>query len=250
MHFPSYAGGKFIQNCLALSKNCALLSLNTVNQIINNPSDYNYRLECVLSTLPSKENMKQWSSGYEYGDYEFYGEAFTNWQNKKYFKPTNKSWKIITSGLHFFITAHSLSVVSNLVSVWNNATIVSLINFEKFQKKSHNLKATTRCIDNSNESLSKYNKLKGNDWPSWKEFQQSAYDIDSVNNIPDTIKKEIKNFYPTFNNKRIVFDVDKCFLNKDNFIVEMRNLYNKLNFCDFNEENITEYWNRYIGLHV
>lgn len=250
MHFPTYAGGKFIQNCLSLSKNCALMSLNTVDQIISNPSDYDYRLECVLSTLPKSENMKQWVAEYEFGDYEFYEDAFTDWQNKKQSTPTNKSLEVITSGLHFFITAHSLSVVSNIVSVWKDATIVSLINFEEFQKKAHKLKATTRCIDNANESLLKYSELKGNNWPSWNEFQNNAYDIERIDNVPVAVKEEIKSFYPTFNNKHVTFDVDKCFLHKDNFISEMKKLYNELNFYDFDEKNITKYWNRYIELHI
>jgi len=249
MHFPSYSGGKFIQNCLALSKECALLSLNTVDQLTVEPDNYKYRLDCVLSTLPKRGNMKNWVSDYEFGDYEFYGDAFINWQEGLDALVSEKVQKVFDADLHFFITAHSLDIVSKLISVWNNATIVSLINYEQFQIKAHKLKSTTRIIDNANESASKYNQLKGSDWPLWVEFQENAYNIDLFDNINNNIQNEIKEFYPTFKNKHFVFNVDKCFLNNERFISEMKQLYTNLNFGDFNEEFITSYWNRYIELH-
>ena len=45
MHFPAYAGGKFISNCLALSKNCMIMDKDSVGYLTEHSLDYEYRLQ-------------------------------------------------------------------------------------------------------------------------------------------------------------------------------------------------------------
>lgn len=267
VHYPSYAGGKFIQNCLALSRHSLIKSSNTIDNIIKNPTNYDYRINIVLSTLPSNHNLKEWVSKYELGDGEFYGNGFDLWQ-RGLTPPHSKVIKtILNSGLKFCVTAHSLGIVENLLCTWKNATILTLVNYNKFQTLAQGLKSDevvkanpskkepnpdpppTNCTYDF-ENKEKYNSLKSNDWPAWGDFQFAGYNINKFDNIPHHIKKEISTFYPSFKNKQLVFDVDRCFLDKEYFIVAMAELYDDLGLDDFNKELVLLYWQKYTDLHI
>ena len=61
IQFPRFAGGKFISNCLALSKYAVPQDAATARYLLDNPTDYNYRFARVNDTLPKTVGkMKNW----------------------------------------------------------------------------------------------------------------------------------------------------------------------------------------------
>jgi hypothetical protein len=238
MHFPAYSGGKFIGNCLSLSKHCIVNDESSINHLVKNPTDYNYRLSTMIQKLPnSVMDMKNWVSTYEFGEL-LHSDYSTN----------DTVNKIIDNNLMFCVNAHSLNNAEIILKSWGDAHVISLINYYKFQDIAYELKGT-RGIENSNEYVEKYNSLRGNSWPSWKEFQSVGYNVTKLEHCyPTHILDEIVCYYPPVSS--VVFDMDSCIFDLKLFIISMQKLYNELGFDDFNEKIITTYYNRYIELHI
>jgi hypothetical protein len=248
MHFPAYAGGKFIGNCLSLSKYCTLPDKNSVKHLLNAPDDYIYRLQRLIGTLPDQtSDMKRWVGTFEFGDSSMYGPAFLEWIEGKNSKLNVETAMLVDSKAKFFMTAHSLPSVVNMLMVWKDATVISLINYREFQRIAYKKKGT-RDIDNANECIEKYSILKGSSWPSWEEFEQTGYNVKMLNKkYPDRILIEIEEYYPSVS--EMVFDMDSCIFERDRFLNSIKQLYRDLGFNDFNEKLVSTYWNRYIALH-
>jgi len=249
IHFPAYAGGKFIGNCLSLSKYCMIPNRDSIDHLLEIPDDYDYRLQQVLNILPDHtQNMKDWVSDFEFDEIIMYGRVFSEWQDGRKGQIDKEILNLTESDSMFFITAHSLSTVVNLLKVWNDATVISLVNYRKFQHVSYEKKGT-RGIENANECIEKYSMLKGNSWPVWKEFQQVGYNVKKLTgSYPIHILNEIEEYYPSVSDT--VFDMDSCIFDKNRFVKSMKQLYKDLGFDDFNKKLITSYWDRYIALHV
>lgn len=277
--YPQYAGGKFIMNCLALSKHCVPLDVDACNHLLAHPADYNYRLKKVLGTLPAKEAMKKWLS-YECSTDEFYdfasihaGEdtiesqlvAFNKIHNALDHEASDKVQqrisKLIDKNLDFFAESRSNSVrFLEYLSYWPNSKIVQLINFENFLsiaflKKTTNKTVPTMSSMCGNECREKYNFLKGNDWPDWEIFEKHHYNIDKTAKyvtISDDIINEIKLFYPWHKIAAPIFniDVDNTYFDKDKFLTQMKELYSWLGYDDFNETLLSTYYTAYIELHI
>ena len=253
MHFPAYSGGKFIMNCLCLSKYTLMMHNPSIKVLIKDNENYEYRLHKIMTTLPSKiEDMSQWVSKYEFGDIEMYGDQVSRWHIGENIVFDENITTIIKSNMKFFITAHSIGNVNILLEQWNEATVITLINYEIFQKIAFEKKSdSSRSIDNANESKIKYNMLAGPQWPIWDTFQHIGYNINKLTKqYPKKILQEICNFYPINNVKNhLVFNIDDNIYNKDNFLKAMKKLYDDMNFDDFNEILVEKYWKNYIKLH-
>ena len=153
MHFPSFAGGKFIVNCLSLSKHSLVMNGQSVDYLISNPTDYEYRLNEVLSTLPLPENILDWLVTCEFGDDVMYGLDY--WKKCSVgliVEPTDRVLQIANSNMLFFMTVHDIESILGIMNNWKDAFVISLINHVKFQTLSHSLKAVDRIIDNGNVS--------------------------------------------------------------------------------------------------
>jgi|APSaa5957512576_1039674.scaffolds.fasta_scaffold19023_3 hypothetical protein len=251
VHFPIYAGGKFIINCLAMSKYSLLLSCNTVDELIAEPDNYNLRYNAILKTLPPVSDMKQWVSKYEFSDQQAYGIEYNNWKEGRVTLLSVMNANIVKSEMKFFMSAHSIGLVNMIQEMWHDATVISLVRYEEFQQISYKLKGdTTRSIDNANEDIIKYNMLRGYEWPAWEEFQMAGYNVTQLKSeYPEHILDEIREFYPIDDvNKHLVFDMS-CIFDKDRFLVLMQRLYKQLSFDDFNKDLIHNYYMRYINLH-
>jgi hypothetical protein len=267
MNFPAFSGGKFIINCLALSKHATPQNTKITNYLKDNPTDYNYRLSAVLSTLPPLEDIKNWRQKWEFGDTDFYNGSVENCLHRwKQGILSNNSVNqtlsaLISKNICFFMTAHGgISEVENIISVWPNARIITLINSEKFWRTAINLKQnniTDPSFGNyaGNECQDKYQLLKGKDWPDWNLFEKCHYNIDTVSKyviIKQSVKKEIKQFYRwhTIKNNTFWLDVDNSFFDKQLFLTKVHELYNWIGFDDFNPSLIEQYYMKYIALHT
>lgn len=267
LYYPTFAGGKFIANCLSLSRHAIPQCREVAKHLIKNPTDYTYRLDAVLSTLPPRNKMREWRSGWEFGDTEFYqGDVLTHVNNWKQGITTNASTdqllaETIENNMCFFITAHSggISEVEALVDLWKNARIIGLINYSKFWNIAKTLKGDnndmlTLSAYAGNDCEEKYQAIKGKDWPEWKVFEKCHYDVDKVVKyvtISDDIKEEMKIFYQwnRIKNQIFCFDVDNSYFNKAIFLDTIKQLYDWVGFTDYNPKLLEQYYHQYMMLH-
>ena len=70
VNFPAGGGGKFLQNCLALSAHCCVK-----DRAVPVGSDYRTKLARVLATVPPPGQMHNWLR-YELNDGDYYGTRF------------------------------------------------------------------------------------------------------------------------------------------------------------------------------
>jgi hypothetical protein len=256
LNFPRFAGGKFISNCLSLSRHCCPQDPVIAQNLLSRPADYNYRLSSVIRTLPSdKSDMTCWIQHYEFGDIQLYGEAVTQWQHGISCPPTELVNMLLDSGFKLFLTSHGGDLsVRNLLISWPESTVVTLINHVEFSTISNKLKSTdTRSLDDyaGNYCKAKYESLAGDAWPTWSEFESVGYDIDQLRPYY-LVADEISKFYNWrgINHRSILFDVDTAMFVKHKFLESIQNLYEKLNLDDFDPVLVGKFWQLYMTLHV
>jgi hypothetical protein len=267
LYYPPFAGGKFIMNCLSLSQHAVPQCRKVAKHLIKNPTDYTYRLDAVLSTLPPKNKMREWRSRWEFGDTEFYqGDVLTYVNNWKQGITTNASTdqllaELIENNMCFFITAHGggINQIKALADLWKNARIIGLINHSKFWNIAKTLKRDNNDMLTlsdyaGNDCEEKYNEIKGPDWPEWNVFEKCHYNVDKVVKyvtISDDIKEEMKTFYQWNQIKNQIFclDVDNSYFNKAIFLDTIKQLYDWVGFTDYNPDLLEQYYHQYIMLH-
>lgn len=254
--FPRFAGGKFISNCLSLSKFCCPQDTKTAEYLLINSDDYNYRIESIMRTIPPTQAlMINWIEKYEFGDNQIYQTAFNQWLNGITCEHSELVEKLIAAGFYLFLTAHGGDEsVRNLLKVWPNSTIIKLINHVKFSKISYSLKSVDKTSINEqagNYCENKYNELAGPSWPSWKEFESVGYDIRNLPNYKE-VTDEILSFYNwrDVDNNTFLFDVDNSIFNRTKFLMAMERLYEQLGLTDFNPILVEKFWQSYMELHV
>ena len=253
LQFPRYAGGKFISNCLSLSRHAVPQHASLAEYLLTNPMDYQYRFDKVIETLPPKYDMHNWISKYEFGDKQLFGDVQLDWQQGIASDSTIPFIeKLSQSSFCFFLVTHSHA--EKLLKVWPNAKLIILINWQKFYNMSKQLKLKDNTSQDNlgNYCQEKYEILSGPDWPSWREFEQSGYNVKNfVSGCSKHVIKEMFNFYPEYQTDTIItFDVDNCIFDQHTFLSSVEQLYKKLNFDDFNPDLVGKFWQAYINLHV
>jgi hypothetical protein len=265
--FPAFAGGKFIINCLSLSRHCVPQNTECARYLINKPTDYDYRLQKICAILPTRSAMHDWREKWEFGDREFYqgtvDEHLERWQANRPTPADDLINDIIDHDLCFFMTAHSgWQGVRSKIQIWPNARIVSLINYARFWNMASKLKQPTipqhryHLPDYAgNECQERYEMLRGPDWPDWNFFEKHNYNIDKVAKyvtIKPDICKEIKQYYQWHEcntDNLFCLDVDQNYFNKESFLITMKQLYDWLGFLDYNPVLVEQYYSKYISLH-
>lgn len=262
VYYPSFTGGKFISNCLSLSKHAIPQSAEAGRHLLDHPDDYEFRFNVVMSTLPEKSDMKKWVQQYELGDRNlFIQEDVETWYSGGINVVTDTRdiiHKIIDHKFDFFITAHGGSFSSetqNLLKVWPNAKVIVLINYEKFWAIASTLK-TDRVFNSitdvaGDDCKERYNEIKGISWPSWEEFQTANYNIDLID-VDLSVREEIKQYYKwhLLKNPYFQFDIDNNIFDQDKFLNAMKKLYDQLGYDDFNHDLVGKFWQAYIRLHI
>lgn len=252
VNFPAFSGGKFLMNCLSLSRYACPQDPDIAEHLLTNPADYDYRLRSILTTLPAKSRMKYWRS-FEFGDQQLYGDAFKKWSSGNATLNINCiTRRLCNSNLKFFITDHSMNPV-NLLTVWPCATVIKLINSERFQHVASLLKTTKMFLPTDltgNYCRQKFESLKGPSWPSWEEFELAGHDTTKCLDVRVEIRQEIEQFYPLqITKKQVLFNVDDCIFDTDKFLTSVQQLYMQMGFDDFNSALIEDYYQQYISLH-
>lgn len=254
LSFLPFAGGKFLSNCLSLSKHACPQDPVAANHLLSYPEDYDFRLQTVLRTLPPMDQLKDWRN-FEFGDYQLFGHGVDAWRTGIPQTPNDITQRLCQSKMKFFMINHTMNP-HGLLSVWPNSTILRLINFRQFQALSIARKSSTIPEDisavNGNYCAEKYELLRGNDWPSWQEFESKGYDITKFTGLDTAIIEEISTFYHLnqVENQVLLFDVDRCYFDQSQFIAAMQDLYNALKLSDFQLDLIELFYKKYMALHI
>ena len=237
IQFPRFAGGKFISNCLALSKYAVPQDAATARYLLDNPTDYNYRFARVNDTLPKTvDKMKNWINQYEFGDKQ----------------QQSVLAQLSNSNLNFFLVAHQPDITAELLTLWKNAKVIVLTNFRQFSNISCERKGNGETIQEvcGNYCVEKYNLLKGSDWPTWQAFNTAKFDVANILDLPTGVRKEIVKFYITSDTSTIGFDIDNSIFEKSKFLSAMADLYKQLYYDDFDSILVGNFWQSYIDLHI
>lgn len=253
--YPRFAGGKFISNCLSLSRHCCPQDPRTATQLLIDPTDYNFRLRQVMTTLPeSKNNMVDWIAKYEFGDMQLYGPVNNQWRSGIASPPGKLIQQLIDQRLRLFLMAHGGDQsVKNLLTAWPGSTVIKLINHVKFSEISKNLKSNDAISLDShagNYCKKKYQELSGKSWPTWERFESVGYNIRKLPEYSD-VSDEISQFYnwDNIDDNSVLFDVDNSIFEKTAFLTNMEKLYVNIGLDDFDPELIEKFWQAYIALH-
>ena len=255
LQFPRFAGGKFVGNCLALSRYTCPQNQEIANYLLDHPADYEYRYQSIIKTLPpSQQEMVHWITKYEYGDSQLYGPAHVQWiqTGRPHTELINQiTTQLSNSQLHFFLVSHDHPF--NLLNVWTNAQVIVLVNHKKFSDVSMKLKTTVGHnlrYYAGNYCKEKYLELKGPDWPVWEQFESAGFDIRNFK-CNTHILNEINEYYPRYQsvNNTVRFNVDDCIFDKELFLDSIKSLYEQLGFDDFDAALVGDFWQAYMKLH-
>jgi hypothetical protein len=254
LSYLPFAGGKFLSNCLALSKHACPQDLSAAEYLLRSPDDYDFRLKTVLRSLPPKDQLTLWKN-FEFGDHNLFGRAVDSWWNGYPKESNDITQQLSHSGMKFFVVNHSMDA-GNLLKVWKQATIIRLINFRKFQDLSISIKNQSVPQDRSsisgNYCQEKYELLRGPDWPDWWDFEHHGYDASKIDDLDIAVQQEISTFYRLhyMKNQVLLFDVDRCYLDQEQFMPAVKELYQQLEFTDFRPELVESFYKKYIELHI
>ena len=155
--YPKYVGGKFISNCLALSRHCVVQDRQTALMDIklgrNGFTDtyYKFKLAAVMKTLPLKQDMINWGR-YEYGCDKLYGidEEFYKTHSIKAI-----SWKIQQDDIYptlwecerdSCLITHDYRTLMKYLLVWPDAKVIEFDEYDSFRAIAATLKTGSETV--------------------------------------------------------------------------------------------------------
>ena len=169
-----YSGGKFLANCLALSKDVLCMKEPMAKEDIywSGPVDaeyYNFKLKSILTSLPPNfSEMNQWKK-FELSD------NLTRIANNPLI---NK--RIICH------TAHNNDELETLITKYPNIRVVKLVNYRRFNKLCCKLKSSTLEIG---RHITGYSH-----WDQNSSSGHFNFDVDTVYSVVDFLA-EMKRLY-------------------------------------------------------
>jgi len=219
-YYPSFAGGKFVINCLSLSKHCIISDPSYAAQDMAyttfDESYYQFKIDSVLTSLPAMHNKTKWRV------FEFQEWKFAGINNNDYGKQTVESLRAhnfnpllkqaVDSGRHHCFVSHYYDVTTGFKNVWPGAKIISLVNWKKFVKLAGSFKAS------AGENVDMH--------------------LDYLLDFPSTLP------WPS-----LIYDVDHSIFSRENHLRAIETLYTGLGWDDFNPELVGRYYDEYRYLH-
>ena len=145
--FPAYSGGKFIINCLALSRHAVFQDKQLVEQELkidcNLNELYEFKLKSALNSLPNNVNdLHNWNK-FEYGAGRLFFGNFTAFNLKSYVNiHTSDVVKKISQDINknLFVEAHEFKYFLVYLKLFPNTKILQLTNFCNFMITASKLK--------------------------------------------------------------------------------------------------------------
>lgn len=256
--YPPGAGGKFLLNCLGLSKFVVLQDATLAGKQLKNQLSEKKKLTELLCRL-SKVNYA-WND-LELGCFGLFGEhKFKNCPPSVRTLNQMKLNPIISqlshSDQYFPLVVHTGSSLHCIMSHWPNAKIIQFINYKSFVESYRPSSVDTKWI-----------QLRGPQWPA-----NAPKTVEQYWQLDTTILSELKNFNAeefflfnlTFyqyidqfeelnlqsvktirNNICYVWNTD-WYLDKHLFVEHLQNLYNVLEIGTVNYDYVLQFRNLYL----
>lgn len=223
--YPTYVGGKFIANCLALSRHCVVQQEQLASIDLKftkfDQTYYDFKFKSVLKSLPPRDQMTNWL-GFEFGCDKLYGihEDFYKNNDINTIRQTVAENRMITkirehNRLGCKIT-HDYRTLMKEIIIYPTAKLIEFKNFDNFRYIAAKLKSKTDPTIEPGYTESK--KYHYND--------QNFYQLDSY-----------------------MIDVDNTFMEWFPFNQMMQGLYEYMGFDDYNAELMYKFWVEYTNLH-
>jgi len=222
--YPKFVGGKFISNCLALSRHCVAQDARIADLESKmkkyDQRYYDFKLSVVMKSLPNAEHMKDWLN-YEYGCFQLYGIDEEDYKQLSILDLKEKVARLdvvnilANNNKNSCIITHDYRTAMKYLLVHPTATIIEFKNFDVFRDRARALKSTGQDDDDYDFSRQYHYQ------------DQDFFKLDSF-----------------------MIDVDNTFFEWQAFDNMMRKLYWVLEFDDYNSELIYKFWNSYITLHT
>jgi len=219
-YYPSFAGGKFVINCLSLSKYSVIsdtkYAVQDMSYTIFDNSYYQFKLNSIMTTLPPPNKKTEWRT-FEFRDWQLAGIDNDEYRRQsveylRNYKFTPMLEQVVESGKCHFFVSHYYDTTKGFKQVWPNARIISLVNWKNFVKLAGAFKAS----------------------PSEDIDKQLDYLLDFPSTLP----------WPS-----LIYDVDHSIFSKENHLRSIKNLYIALGWDDFNEDLVGRYYDEYRYLH-
>ena len=273
VYYPLGAGGKFLINCLGLSNQCVLQSIELANNQINNQFTSIEKFQFLKSQLQQVDGL--WND-ISLGCRELFGLDQTV-RNSEWWKPELSHYQpyhsdlksVLDSGKTFFATAHHSRGLEWLLKLWPNARVINCVEGKEYTntlRKNHPAKPEFASIDTRKKY---WNQIRRPHWPlDPPEWQHCLYlaPFDSIQNeISQDQKTKLFNYTPDqdyftawstlneqhtieiFNSVHQLFQWNTDFyLSPAQFLQQLQLLYHCLELGDFNEKWCADLLDYYI----
>jgi hypothetical protein len=223
--YPKFVGGKFISNCLALSRHCVVqhrqLAIMDINLGANgfNEKYYKFKLDAVMRTLPIKQDIAQWAK-YEYGCDKLYGINESFYKEHSISEIKNKIQdndifnKLSDNHRESCLIAHDYRTLMKYLLVWPKSSIIEFTDYDKFKAVATKLK--NGVIDAEYKQADEYYRQ-----------DQDFFKIDS----------------------KAILAMDQILTSKESFLSSIERVYKNIGFDDFNPTLISTFYLAYMDLH-
>lgn len=134
VNFIPGAGGKFVQNCLALSRHCVLKTENATRWQLHHPCNrnlYNQKLVWALKTIPPQDDIHNWLK-YELRDDWFFGRIFSEHDHISSDELPEYLKLAAQKNLWVTYSAHSHGSAQHVEKYWPTVKYVCLTNADQF----------------------------------------------------------------------------------------------------------------------
>lgn len=143
VNFVPGSGGKFIQNCLALSRHCVIKDPGYARWQIDRPFNgllYDQKLAWLLKTIPPQELMHNWLQ-YELRDDHFFGRIFSDTDSGEPLPQLFDDIALKSQWVTY--SAHSHGSAKHVERHWPEVRYLCVVNADRFiadwaEIKNHN----------------------------------------------------------------------------------------------------------------
>jgi hypothetical protein len=242
--YPNWAGGKFLINCLGLSINATLQDNRIAKKDLSNCLTSTDKFNLLTRRVSFHNPINQWGD-IELGCYQLLNTTFNKFD--EILIDMDLLQKLNDSDKLFFMVAHNQFQYDECHKNFTDFKTIRLINTKRFIDR----RGYGGYGGYGGNAISVWNDLRGDNWPG------SPINIQELKNstLSNSIKDEIKNkflmyhdvsFFDNFTDKfDFTWDTNNYF-SEDLTVEEIRKLYEFLNFTDFNEDFIRQFYRLWI----
>lgn len=186
--YPAGAGGKFLNNCLALSDEFVFSDSLLAQQQIDGQFNFDKKVQYIDQMLTHIKEQKIWND-LNLGCFQLSRVSEKMYRNEYHEIIKLHLHKVIDEIIHhnlwFGIVAHTIPGLTAMIKFWPNAKVIFLTN-------SLNLLLTRKYQNNKNlkhSELAEYwNIVRGASWPDYPPSTLEEFEL-----LPDNIKQELNN---------------------------------------------------------